>query len=171
MSAVPQGLHLALLVAGQDQGVFRRVQIQPNHILELFGESGVVGQFEGAPQMRLQTMGPPDSPDRGLADPGGLRHRTPAPVRGVGRLLFKRPLHNPGLFPAADRRQPSTSGRVLCDPSDALFQESIAPSSGFLTRDVQPGSNILIIQPIGSQQDDPGPFRQSNRAPAPAGTA
>ena len=42
---------------------------------------------------------------------------------------------------ASGREQP-----LLLKPS-----VPIAPSSGFLTRDVQPGSDILIIQPIGSQ--------------------
>ncbi len=32
--------------------------------------------------------------------------------------------------------------RVVCDLSDTLFRESIPSSSGFLTRDVQPGTDI-----------------------------
>ena len=132
-----QGLHLALLIAGQNNGVFRRVQIQTDHILQLLDKLFVVGKFEGACQMRLQAMSPPDSPYRGLADAGCPGHQGPAPVRGVRRLPFDRLLHDPGPLPAADRGNPSTAGSVLFDSPEAIFNETIAPTSGLLTSDVQ----------------------------------
>ena len=158
-----QGLHLALLIAGQNNGVFRRVQIQTDHVLQLLGKLFVVGQFEGACQMRLQAMNPPDPPYRGLADTGRLGHQGPAPVRGVRRLLFDRLLHDPGPLPTADRGNPPTSGSVLFDSSEAMCHETIAPPPGLLTGDVQFGADLLIIQTLGSQQNDPGSFRQPNR--------
>ena len=158
-----QGLHLALLIAGQNNGVFRRVQIQTDHILQLLDKLFVVGKFEGACQMRLQAMSPPDSPYRGLADAGCPGHQGPAPVRGVRRLPFDRLLHDPGPLPAADRGNPSTAGSVLFDSPEAIFNETIAPTSGLLTSDVQLGGDLLIVQTPGGQQDNSRSFRQPDR--------
>ncbi len=62
-----QRLDLALLVAAEDERVLGRIQIQPDHILELFGKARIVGDFEGARQMRLEPVRTPDAADRAVA--------------------------------------------------------------------------------------------------------
>jgi hypothetical protein len=51
-----KGLDLALLVDAEDDRMRRRIDIEPDHRLELLGEFGVVGQLEMAYPMRLQPM-------------------------------------------------------------------------------------------------------------------
>ena len=125
-----QGLHLALLIAGQNNGVFRRVQIQTDHILQLLDKLFVVGKFEGACQMRLQAMSPPDSPYLDSLTPVAWPSRTGSSA-WRSRLPFDRLLHDPGPLPAADRGNPSTAGSVLFDSPEAIFNETIAPRPAF----------------------------------------
>src|SRR4029077_19598217 len=57
-------------------------------ILELVGESGVVGDLERAHPTRLKPLSRPDAPHRGRTDPHPLGHCWRAPVgRLVGRRL------------------------------------------------------------------------------------
>ena len=56
--------------------------------------------------------------------------RLPWPSR-TGLRAWRRPfLHDPGPLPAADRGNPSTAGSVLFDSPEAIFNETIAPTSG-----------------------------------------
>jgi hypothetical protein len=41
-------LNLALFICAKDDRVFRRVQVQPNDGIELFGEFRIVADLEGA---------------------------------------------------------------------------------------------------------------------------
>ncbi len=45
-----------------------RVDIEPDHLLELVGEFGVVGELEGAHPMRLQTLPGPDPAQPGRTE-------------------------------------------------------------------------------------------------------
>ena len=44
-------LNLALLVAREDQRMFRRIEIQPNNVHQFLGKLGVVGRLESFGQM------------------------------------------------------------------------------------------------------------------------
>jgi len=53
-----EGLDLTLLVEAEHDSVGRRIDVEPDHLLELVGEFGIVGNLEGAHPMRLQSMPP-----------------------------------------------------------------------------------------------------------------
>lgn len=63
-------LDLALLVHREHDGVGRWIDIQLDHVSQLLGEPGIVGQLELAIAMRLETRGSPDAPHRTGADAG-----------------------------------------------------------------------------------------------------
>jgi hypothetical protein len=48
-----EGLHVALLVYAQNQGVFRRIEVQPDHIAQLLDEKWISGKLEASGAMRL----------------------------------------------------------------------------------------------------------------------
>ncbi len=51
-----QSLDLGLLVDAEHKRLVRRIEIQPDHIVQLFDEPFIAAQFEGFRQMRLETM-------------------------------------------------------------------------------------------------------------------
>jgi hypothetical protein len=51
-----KGLDLAFLIQAQNQGLVRRIQIQPDDIAQLLYEAFVPAEFEGADQMGLQVV-------------------------------------------------------------------------------------------------------------------
>src|SRR5579864_7871176 len=55
-------LDLALLIATQDQGVLRGIEIQPNDVLEFLDEVLVVRYLEALYPMRLEAVRLPDAP-------------------------------------------------------------------------------------------------------------
>ena len=57
--AAVQGLDLALLIDAEHQGAFRRCQVQPDDIADLFDKKRVSGQLEGLATMGLQSKGFP----------------------------------------------------------------------------------------------------------------
>src|SRR5262249_7836289 len=65
-------LALRFLIAAEDQSFLRRIEIEPDHIPELLLKLLVLGQLEGARQMRLDVVGRPQALD------GGFRHAGPA---------------------------------------------------------------------------------------------
>ena len=83
-----QGLHLALLVDRQDDGILRRAHVQADDVADLLDEVGVGGELEGLAEVGLEAEGPPDAADGRLRQPDGLGHVAGAPVGGgLGLLL------------------------------------------------------------------------------------
>ncbi|AOZ13603.1 hypothetical protein AA042_13825 [Pseudomonas lundensis] len=60
-----EGLNLAFFIATEHQCLIRRIQIQPNDVPEFLFEVWIVGQFEGACQVRLYVVGGPYTLDAG----------------------------------------------------------------------------------------------------------
>jgi len=54
--------------------VLRRVDIEPDYILNPLGEVRVIGELEATHQMRLEAIRPPDALDGAQADESLLRH-------------------------------------------------------------------------------------------------
>jgi hypothetical protein len=77
-------LDLALLVDGKDNGVRRRIDIEPDHVAQLVDERGVFGELELPDAVWLKSVGAPDALHGGDADAGCLRHRCARPMRGFG---------------------------------------------------------------------------------------
>jgi len=66
-----ESLDLALLINGQHHGVARRLHVEADHILDFFGEGGVLGFLESAQPVWLETVGIPDPLDRPQANANG----------------------------------------------------------------------------------------------------
>ena len=60
-----QGLNLAFFIATEHQCLIRRIQIQPNDVPKFLFEVWIVGQFEGACQVRFYVVGGPYTLDAG----------------------------------------------------------------------------------------------------------
>ena len=60
-----ESLNLRLLVDREDQSVGGRTDVEPDDVVQLFDEGGVVGEFELPPAMRGEAVGLPDLLNRG----------------------------------------------------------------------------------------------------------
>src|ERR1700730_13536091 len=73
------------VVDGQHERLLRRIEIEADDVLDLFGEIGVVGDLEALHLMRLEPVLGPDPLYARVADAHLLGHSPHAPVRGGGR--------------------------------------------------------------------------------------
>ena len=160
LSAV-QRLDLALLVDTENQGVLRRVEVESDDINQLLYEFRVVADLERPDQVWLQSVGAPDTADHRAAGPQHFRECSRAPVSGIGRLLLRGHLDDlPDESVACLGRTPTSRG-IFLDPWDAPLRESVAPATDRGTSDAHFRCDALVLQTVGSQQDDTRPLNQS----------
>jgi hypothetical protein len=114
-------------------------------------------------QMRLQPVRMPDASHAGFADASRCRHRTGAPVRGVGWLLLQR--HRQHFFhpPIRDGARSARSRSILLQGSDAAFQKAVPPPRHFFRRQAHLLRDLLVLQPCGGSQHDPRPLHHAGR--------
>jgi hypothetical protein len=83
-------LNLALFVDRQDDGVRRRVDVEPDDVAQFVDEPRVFGKLEVAHAVRLEAVGAPDSLDGTEAEPRGFRHQGAGPVGCLAGRFAKR---------------------------------------------------------------------------------
>ena len=153
-----EGLNLTLLVDRNDHGMRGRVHVQPDDVLDLGGESWVVGLLEGADAVWLKPVGLPDALHGAQADACGLGHHAAGPVgRSLGRLAAGQRQH------LGDRcgRQRRTAGLACLVPQQALYAllgEALLPTPHSRSADAALPGDFENRQPVGREQDDPGPL-------------
>jgi hypothetical protein len=108
-----QGLHLALLVDAEHDGVFWWAQVKADDGLELLGKQRIVADLEGLGPMGLESVGLPDAQNAGVADSHVLRHTASAPVGGVGRLFESGQPDDIRYLVRGDQGQPAGAGSIL----------------------------------------------------------
>ena len=132
-----EGLDLALFVDGDDDGVHGRVHVEADDVLDLLGEFGIVGAFERAQAMRLETMRVPQALDGAQLDADGLGHGAAGPMRGfVGRLAAGQRQHF-GDDLGRERRAAGLARLVAQQAFDALlsvYRACQRQTAGRLTR-------------------------------------
>src|SRR5215204_634355 len=150
-----QRLDLALFIDRKHQRVLWRVQVKPDDIVQLLQESRMPAQLEGSSQMGLQTMTPPDAPDRARAQPHHLG-QTPGAPMGLRYGSLLRCLADDLSNHLVGNRTPSPGARsILQDASDPLLDEATTPDTNRPTRHQQDLGDLLVLLVFGSQQDNP----------------
>jgi hypothetical protein len=152
-----EGLNLALFVNAQDQGLVRRIEIEPDHVLHLGGKVAVARDLESLDQMRFEPVRTPDALDAAVGDPGRRRHAAQAPMGRIRRLLVQRHMHH--LFDLSGVSGLTRDGRV------ASFSNPSTPLATYRRRQradreqalVYRRRNPLRRQPLARQQHDPRP--------------
>jgi hypothetical protein len=115
-----KGLNLAFLIDRQDYSVVRRIDVQPDDLLEFGRKLRVVGQLELPHAMRLKTMCTPYPLHRADADPRRLGHRRASPVAGCRRRPGQRQRnHTLGYF--ASKRRDARGPRFVPPKSRRPF--------------------------------------------------
>ena len=91
-----QRLNLAFFITAEYQSMFRRMQIQTYHILQLLHEFWITRNLEGLDQMRLQSVCAPYPSHARGAYSRNRRQSAGAPVRRVGRCSLRGQMHRVG---------------------------------------------------------------------------
>lgn len=157
-----QGLNLAFLIDTEDQGIFRRIQIQADDIPDLLDEKGVGRDLEMALPVRLQAEGIPDSLDRRSRNGCFFGHRADRPVGtalGLALECFPDELRDLLIGDGA-----GTSGtQLIMQAGDSLFPITFPPQGYGLGAVVDLGRDITIAQALGRHEDDLCPCDQAIR--------
>jgi hypothetical protein len=90
-----------------------------------------------------------------------LGQRAGAPVRGVGRLVVQRGLHDPRLHLGRDRGRPTTARRVLAQRIDAAVKEALAPQRHLAPIQARLDGDVLVLPTLGGQQNHERSLLQS----------
>src|SRR5450755_669223 len=110
-------------------------QIDADHIDQLLIETAVIGELEGAHQMRLEPTSGPHTLHRRWAHPGRLGHRPAAPVRLASRLgLLGQPDDLVDLL-RRDLRLTPPAGTNPTQLGQALLREATPPGHHTRRRD------------------------------------
>lgn len=83
-------------------------------------------------QVRLKTVGMPETPYRGFAQPGSGSHCTRAPVRGIEGLLLRCFANHFSRASFVNGARSTGSRRILLKCLDATVQVAIAPARSLL---------------------------------------
>src|SRR5207249_9456905 len=143
-------------IHGQDDGVWRRMEVQIHYVLQLLGEARIVAQLERLHTVRLQTVGPPDPSHRGEAHLADLRQRAGAPVGSRGRSLPSGQAEDLVDLWRQYRAGPPRARGIFLYTRDSLLDETLLPQSHRLAGDSQGLGNFLIGLVSGGHQQDLG---------------
>jgi len=161
-----QGLHLGLLVHAEHHGRLRRVQIEPDDVVDLVHEQGVVGELEPVGAMGLELEGPPDPANGRLGQTRAFGHLRPRPVRGIRWCRLQGRHHHILDLVGTDHRRPA--GPVLVGQAvESVFDEPGAPLADRGRRATQLRSDSLVVRTVRTPQHDPRTQRQCLRGLPP----
>ena len=152
-----EGLDLALLVDGQNDGVSRRVDIETDHIAQFVDKPGIGGELELLDLVRPKTMGAPDALDRANADARRLRHHGAGPVCGLAGRVGKCERHNAlghiGAQPGDARRPRLVTEQAI----EAFLHEALLPAPDARLGLASSAHDLVRAKPLGGEEHDLGP--------------
>jgi len=108
--------------------VCRRIDVEPNDILQLIDIGDVVGKLELAKPMRRQTMGSPDLLNGAGRNAHDLGHRLAGPMRRFRWCLMQRFVNDLRDHRVWDRRFARRPGLVVQQAVDTIGHETLLPS-------------------------------------------
>ena len=122
-------LNLALFIDAEHDRLLRRVHIEADDILHFGSKRWIVGDLEGARQMRLETMLSENPLHAGVADAtNGRSQHANAPVRRVPGAPFDSGFQNLAFDVVSDGLLAGLLRLVLEQSLDAGIQKALRPA-------------------------------------------
>lgn len=146
-------LNLTLLIDGQDNRMLGWVEIEPDNINEFLFEVRIVGELEGACQVWLESMVPPDAQYRRRTQSRGFGHRAAAPLRGINRSLTRGLLEHGGDDLGSDHRCAPGPLRIALNGVDAVSKHACSPAGDGADIEVKLLTNVEIRVAVSRHQD------------------
>ena len=145
-------LALGLLVAAEDDGVLRRVEVEADDVPELGREVRVLRDLERPREVRLDAVLVPDEAHGVLRDADGPGHR-PGAVPRVPLRRARRLRDDPLPLLVRYRRLAPPSRKVR-QPADAGCQEPLRPFLHGHAGDAEPLGRLALREAVDSAKDD-----------------
>jgi len=140
-----------------------RVQVEPDHIGQLLGEAGVVGELERPNPVGSEAVRVPDPLHGRRADALGLGHRAAAPVRLPRRGRLRRRLHDRLDLRGRDPGLASPARPGLGQSLRPAFSKTRPPQDHSRAAHPERPSDHAIRLTRASHQHDPRPHRDTLR--------
>jgi hypothetical protein len=155
LTALEGGLTLTLLIATEQEGTIRRVEIEANHIPELLLKGQILGKFEALESMGGDCVSRPQPLNARFAQAGFPRHRAHAPGSSA------RGLSTSQAQGRADGRSRyarfSPSSRSVLKPLQALGRPTLPPATDSQEANALLSRYLFMAESLRQAQDDPGP--------------
>jgi len=161
-------LDLGLLVATEDQGVLRGIEIQADDGLEFLGKALVVRHLEALYPMRLEAVRLPDAPHARFTDTGHRCHAARTPMRRVIRPLLRRQCHDGLDLARGDLRLAPGPRLIVLDPSHTISDKATAPACYHASPDTKVRTDLFVRLALRREQYHLGTLGQSNRNRSPS---
>jgi hypothetical protein len=146
-------LDLGLLIAAQDQGALRGIEIQPDDVLEFLDEVPVVRYLEALYPMRLESVRLPDAPHARRTDAGHRCHAARAPMRRVIRTLLRRQCHDALDLASRDLRLAPGPRLIPLDSTYPVRYEATAPACHRASPDTKLRADLFVRLALRSKQN------------------
>ena len=147
-------LDLAFLINGQDDGVGRWIDVEPDDITQFVDEVGVIRELELPITVRLQAMGTPDAPNRAFADPDRRGHHCRRPMGRFDWRIGQRQSDHPLGHLGAQGRNARRPRLVAEKAIHALFHKPLLPAPDTGLGLAGPTHNCRCADTVGAQQND-----------------
>ena len=158
-----QRLNLALLVDGEDHGVFRRIDVEPDDIAKLRRELRVVRDPERAHPVRLQTVGAPEPRNGGLVHPHLFRHQAGTPVRPRRRWGLNGPPDDLGFERGRNLLRTPRAGPVPLHGRQPFRLIARKPLADRRDTHAMFGRHLIDRHAVRGGQEHPGSLRHASR--------
>src|SRR6476646_7693960 len=145
----------SLLIDRKHQRLLRRIDVKADDVLDLRDEVGIVGDLETAHEMRLEAVFGPDALHARVADAHFFRHRSHAPVCGIGGTLLHGPLDDLELHSSAERLSARRLGAAFDQTIDAGLGKIVLPAPDGGLRNPDLTHNRHDAMTVRRHQHDP----------------
>ena len=153
-----EGLNLALFVDRKHQSLIGRIEVETDDILHFVGEIRVIGDLEGATDVRFEPILLPDALHAGVADADFVPHHPHAPVRSMGRTLLDGFFDNLALESLADRLLAGRLAASFDQACDTSFDKIILPAPNSCLGHPDCALDGHNAHAVGRHQHNPRPF-------------
>ena len=161
LSAV-EGLDLTFLVDAQDQGLVRRIQIEPDNVGELRQEVLVAAELESLDQVWLEIVLFPNPVNGHGAQPLGLGHTPRAPMGCVDRFRMESRLDHSLYFLFGNGWYSSWTRSIFFQSSTPQRQKAFPPKLNSGTGNPHAAGYFVTEISVGRHLDDTGSLHETH---------
>jgi len=153
-----EGLNLALFVDRKHQSFIGRIEVETDDILHFLVEIRVIGDLEGATDVRFEPILLPNALHAGVADADFFPHHSHAPMRGMGRTLLDGFFDNLALESLADRLLAGRLASSFDQAGDTSFDKILLPAPNSCLRHPDYALDGHNARAVSRHQHNPPPF-------------
>ncbi len=158
-----ESLNLTFLVDTRNEGFLRRIEIQPNDVVELLDEVLVAADLEGLGEMGLEAVLFPDALNGHATDTLCFGHAPHAPMGGIGRFAVQGGFDDCADFLVGNVRNAAGTRSVLFQTLQPQSHKALSPELHRGPGDTQLLCDILTEYAVSCLLNNLCTLHQSHR--------